>query len=268
MAAVPQLSQMKLGAAFLFAALFLSARALHAEEPQTACFQEPVAVTIDAISNHGDILLVSGQKIRLADIALPETGPWRQNARNALQDLAGQEASASMANTADRWGLQSATIMLGNDDLATRLVLKGLAIVNPGEAAQLCNPSLLSTEQQARKNRSGLWGDPDNQPASAQNPEQLLQRIGLFTLVEGRIHSVGVRQKWTYLNFGRDWKKDFTATISSTVWARIEKRGLTAANLKGKRVLIRGLVRRWNGPSLEIRTPEMIEVRGDVPDGT
>ncbi len=237
-------------------ALPLAAKA----EGQDACFSTLVTGAIADVTVQGDIVLASGQRLSLADIALPDAEPWRQQALTFLKNLKGQPTTVDLGGKADRWNRVRAALAMPDGDLAELLLTRGLAIVDGGEARALCNGELLATERQARARRDGLWADAASHPLSTRDTEKLLERQGRFTLVSGRILSVGVREKWTYLNFGRDWQKDFSASISATVWARAVAKGLSAETLRGKTVLIRGIVRQWRGPSMEITAPDLLEV--------
>ncbi len=63
-----------------------------------------------------------------------------------------------------------------------------------------------------------------------------------------------------YVNFGRRWSEDFTATV-----LRRNERSLTASGLKlrslgGRTVRVRGVVEERGGPWIEITRPEQIEI--------
>jgi hypothetical protein len=112
----------------------------------------------------------------------------------------------------------------------------------------------------ARSQRIGLWADERHRPVDAGDLDRLKGLIGRFALVEGRIRSVGERRERTYLNFGSDWKTDFTITIPKRSWARMSEQGLSAAALRGRRVRARGVIEEWQGVAMEITVPDMLEV--------
>lgn len=234
----------------------------------STCFSERIVTEVSGFSRHGDIGLASGQNIHLADIALPEREPWRNEAFRKLKSLVGKQVEVSFDGKADRWSRHRATVEFSGQDVASQLVDGGLALVDSGESGVLCNPTLLEIEQRARDRQAGFWSKRSTQTLSALAPEMILKHEGRFALVEGHIIGVGIRKKWTYLNFGRDWKSDFTVSISSAVWAKMQESGLNAETLKGKSVRVRGIIRQWNGPSLEILAPEMLEITDRVRDRT
>jgi hypothetical protein len=147
-------------------------------------------------------------------------------------------------------------------DVAGLLVSEGFAIVDAGGRNMLCRPELLAAEQRARARGVGLWASDRYRPVSANDVTRLRGLIGRFALVEGVVRSVGERREQTYLNFGRDWKRDLTVTIPKRTWATLRERGVSAASLKGKRVRARGVLEEWQGVAVEITAPDMLEVLG------
>jgi hypothetical protein len=69
-------------------------------------------------------------------------------------------------------------------------------------------------------------------------PADVLAERGRFALVEGKVVSVRESGATIYVNFGRRWTEDFTATILK----RNERSftGLEPKRLAGRRVLVRG----------------------------
>ena len=80
-----------------------------------------------------------------------------------------------------------------------------------------------------------------------------------MALVEGEILSVGERRDRTYLDFGRDWSRDFHVTVPKRVWAAMVKAGEPASSFKGRRVRVRGIVEMRRGPSIELTEPALLE---------
>ena len=61
---------------------------------------------------------------------------------------------------------------------------------------------------------------------NAESSGDILAAIGHFTVVEGRVLSVRQAGAITYLNFGRNWTRDFAATISRRIIPVFENAGL------------------------------------------
>ena len=79
-------------------------------------------------------------------------------------------------------------------------------------------------------------------------------------LAEGRVVSVGTTPKRDYLDFGRVWKDDVTATIGAKALRLFSASNIDPLAFKGKRVRLRGWIEDHDGPSIEIESPAQIEV--------
>jgi len=118
-------------------------------------------------------------------------------------------------------------------------------------------PALLARETAARGARRGIWALDWYR---VRKPEETSADIDSFQLVEGRPLSVAERRTQTYVNFGADWRTDFTLWADAGARRLCEKAGLELAGLEGRRVRARGWIESFNGPEIEITHPEQIEV--------
>jgi hypothetical protein len=75
-----------------------------------------------------------------------------------------------------------------------------------------CARRLLTLEAGAEKHNRGLWREALYQPKPAGNPRALLRLRSTFRVVTGRVHEVAVQKSTVYLNFAKDWQRDFTST--------------------------------------------------------
>ena len=237
-----------------------------------ACPSLKLSDRIDSVSDHGEIKLASGRLIRLAGIRMPEDAAAPAQSLAWLRSHAGEPVEvAAVRSEPDRWGRLAAVVTVTGDagpiDLGRSLVAAGLALVDAGEEDGLCEPRLLATEERARAGGLGLWREDRYKPVAASDFERLTALTGRFALVEGRIRSVGERAQRTYLNFGADWSKALTITIPKRTWRRMLDAGLSAATLRGRRVRARGTIERWNGPTIALTAPELMEILDESAPG-
>ena len=139
------------------------------------------------------------------------------------------------------------------------LLLRGMARVytfpdNRGKAADMYR-----LEGQARAARRGIWGDPFYAIRRA-DPETLTADIDTFQLVEGDVVDAADVRGVIYLNFGANWRTDFTIRIDRKVARLFRREGLVPERYTGRRVRVRGWLKDWNGPMIEVSHPEQIEV--------
>jgi hypothetical protein len=97
---------------------------------------------------------------------------------------------------------------------------------------------------------------------NAESSDDILAGIGRFTLVEGKVLSVRQAGATTYLNFGRNWTRDFAATISRRMMPAVEAAGLSVKSLENKKIRVRGVVEARGGPRIEVLRVGQIEVLG------
>jgi len=118
-------------------------------------------------------------------------------------------------------------------------------------------PEMLALERTARKAGRGIWG----LGFYAVRPvEGLGRHIGTFQVIEGRVLAAAKVKGRVYLNFGADWRTDFTVSLDSRARRLFRKNNVPALELEGKRVRVRGWLRKRNGPLIEATHPEQVEI--------
>ena len=119
----------------------------------------------------------------------------------------------------------------------------------------------MAAEAEARRAKRGIWADPAA-IKNAESPGDILAGIGRFTVVEGRVLSVRQAGATTYLNFGRNWTRDFAVTISRRVVPAFEAAGIGLKSLENRRIRVRGWVEARGGPRIELLRVGQIEMLG------
>ena len=71
---------------------------------------------------------------------------------------------------------------------------------------------------------------------------------------------VAPTERFVYLNFGADWRRDFTVRIAKEVARGLADAGLDVASLPGRRIEIRGVVLEAGGPLIELSHFEQMQV--------
>lgn len=215
------------------------------------------------IEEDGSLALENRGAARLSGVRLAEDGPARAAALAWLSERVGREVAVRETGPRDRWErlpVRLSPAPAPSADLAEGLVEAGLALVDPGSADTFCQPELLAFEETARQRGLGVWAEGRYKPVAADATALLGGRVGRFTLVEGRVRSVGERKQRTYLNFGADWSSDFTLILPKRVWAALQGRGFGAASLRGRTVRARGILEDWQGVAITVMVPEMVEL--------
>jgi hypothetical protein len=118
-------------------------------------------------------------------------------------------------DTPDRYGRQPAFVFLAGSETLVQgeLLARGEALVSATVTDNDCAANLSAAEAVARQARRGIWASPAA-IKNTESPGDILTGVGRFTVVEGKVLSVRQAGATTYLNFGRNWTRDFAATIS------------------------------------------------------
>ena len=116
---------------------------------------------------------------------------------------------------------------------------------------------MLALERKARQAKRGIWRHPFYQIRRADGAQR---HIGSFQLVEGTARAVAVLRKFTYLNFGANWRDDFTIAVPARSRRMFEASAFDLKALQGRRVRVRGWIKSRNGPMIEASHPEQIEI--------
>jgi endonuclease YncB( thermonuclease family) len=217
----------------------------------------------------GDTLVLEdGSQVRLVGIQAPKLPLGRPNfpqwplapeAKAALESLAlGKRLTLSYAvggRRVDRHGRKLAHLF---DEahlwLQGEMLRRGLARVYTFPDNRALAADMLALEGEARAARRGIWADPYYRVLDAAGAAG---HDETFQLVEGVVVRADSAKGRTYLNFGGDWKSDFTAVIEADARRMFAE---DPARLQGRRVRVRGWMKTMNGPMIDVTHPEQIEV--------
>jgi len=215
----------------------------------------------------GDTLvLADGAVVRLVGIRAPKPPPegpeaarWPEAARDALAALARGRAVrlGYGGRRLDRHGRILAHLF--RDDgvwLQGAMLARGLARVYGFRDNRARLREMLAIEAGARAARRGIWADRAYAVRRA-GPRLALDR---FSLVEGRVVRAAEVRGRIYLNFGDDWRRDFTVRIAPRDKRLFARAGLDPLALEGRTIRVRGWVKWRDGPMIDATHPEQIEL--------
>jgi endonuclease YncB( thermonuclease family) len=218
------------------------------------------------LEKNGAVIFSDGRAIHLEGIRLPAGVQDRAPqalADKALASLSALLHQAPLVLTAvppkeDRYDrVRGQLFGAGGNWVQLALLKSGLARVAIAPDRTECAGELFAAEAQARAAHAGIWA----QPAYAVcTPDTVGRDIGTFQIVEGRVQNAGLKNGRAYLNFGSDWRTDFTVSVAPEDMANFRRTGVDPRSYAGQTIRVRGIVQSLNGPEIEVANPQGIEV--------
>lgn len=222
--------------------------------------------TVTSVTSGHSLTLASGLIVRLAGIVAPTwDDPFGKEARDGLRMLLqGREVRLSYGgDPRDRYDRALAQIHTLNPDgvediwVQNELVRLGLARVYTWPDEQIDAGMLYASEVLARAQNRGLWVDP-TYSVRGPEPNALAQDVDSLQLVEGIVTSTADIRGRAYLNFGADYRSDFTIAVAKKHRKRFKT--VDPVSLEGARVRVRGWIELTNGPMIWASHPARIEI--------
>jgi hypothetical protein len=170
--------------------------------------------------------------------------------------------------TRDRHGRILAHVVRVEDGLWVQgaMLQRGFARVYSFADNRLGVAAMYALEGRARAAARGLWSHPDYAVLPAAEAEKAVRS---FAVIEGRVFKVARVGSRVYLNFGEDWRRDFTIKIERAARRLFEDEGLDLTEFQGRLLRVRGWVKWENGPMIEVSHPEQLEFpEGRIETGT
>lgn len=192
--------------------------------------------------------------------------PLAAQARSALEHLVvGRSVRLSFAGRrTDRYGRLLAHVFVGEESsriwVQGQMLQRGLARAYALDGHTECLAELIENEARARESATGLWAETIYAVRSADDVAALLRLTGTFQVVEGTVVAVSNVRGATYVNFGEDWRQDFTAMMRAPGKRAGREPDPALAALQGRKARVRGWIERRGGPMIEIHHAAAIEV--------
>ncbi|MCD7061282.1 thermonuclease family protein [Pelagibacterium xiamenense] len=230
-----------------------------------------------SISDGDTVDLDTGLTVRLVGMQAPklplgregfEAWPLGDEAKAALSALVlHQEVTLYYGGeTRDRHGRALAHVFVSGEDgpiwVQAEMLERGLARVYSFPDNRSCLAELYAAERSGRAEGLGIWRDAYYALRDATDVTTLLDRVGGYELVEGRVLNADKVGDRVYLNFGRYWKEDFTVVIDAAGLRVFQLAGIDPLALEGRLIRVRGWIESHDGPRMEVTHPEQIEILG------
>ncbi|MCF3628470.1 thermonuclease family protein [Thalassospiraceae bacterium LMO-SO8] len=233
--------------------------------------QAVVAAVVDGDTVFLDRDIVGASQVRLTGIQAPKLPlgrvgfkewPLAKESKAALEAvLMNQPVQLFYGNARmDRHGRLLAHLIGQNGIWAQgEMLTRGMARVYTFPDNRERAAEMYRLEAAARAAGRGIWAHPFYAVRAA-DPAALAGDIDTFQIVEGRVIDAADVRGVIYLNFGDNWRTDFTVRIGRKAARLFKRAGLGPDAYQGREVRVRGWLKTWNGPMIEASHPEQIEV--------
>lgn len=227
---------------------------------------------VQFIDEYGALHLKSGKVLKLADIYVPDSSEGentRPFPQEVIDDAEGRDIFYNAIGEADRFGRLPAHVWFqtqtdAKDWMQERLIGDGLARVMPtnigkrqtqGHCLQAHYLSLLMKAEQT----AGLQFSGKLTPINA-NDKRLIGKYGQFVVVEGTIRDIYKTKRIMKLNFGFNWRTDFTILLSGDVKSLMESRLNASEDIEGHFATVRGFLVEEDGPMIKLDHLHQLEL--------
>jgi len=156
----------------------------------------------------------------------------------------------------DRYGRLLGYCFVDETFVNAKLVEQGYAVISTIPPNVKYVEFFIAAQKKARKMKKGLWGGFPTLDHS-----QASQYINQIRRVEGVVVDSYQSTKCVFLNFGQNYKNDFTVVIFNKALSAFSRDGIDPVNFYiGKKIGVSGKIREYNGPEIIVNSPYEIEI--------
>lgn len=156
----------------------------------------------------------------------------------------------------DKYGRLLGYCFIDDTFVNAELVKNGYAVLYTIPPNVKYTDLLYRMQKQAQSLKRGLWGTYE--VVSHLDAGKYINQI---RTVKGRVLNTYKSAKCLFLNFGTDYKTDFTVVIFNNSLNAFYQRDINPENFyTGRTVEVTGKIRQYNGPEIIVNTPYEIEI--------
>ncbi|MCF7873313.1 MAG: thermonuclease family protein [Candidatus Omnitrophica bacterium] len=227
-------------------------------------------IKVEKVIDGDTIVLSTGESLRYIGIDTPESRikkgnqfvydpqPFAIEATQLNKELVeGKSVRIEFdIDKKDRYGRLLGYCFVGDTFVNEKLTEEGYAVLYTYPPNIRYVDLLVQAQKKARQNNRGIWG-----VYKTINHKQAGNYINQIRTVRGRVLNTYQSNNCTYLNFGSDYKTDFTVVIFNNTLDYFHNEKINPVSFyKGKMIEVSGRIREYNGPEIIVNSPEEIRI--------
>ena len=156
----------------------------------------------------------------------------------------------------DKYGRLLGYCFVGDKFVNAELIKEGYASLYTFPPNVKYVDLFVKLQKEAREGAKGFWGGYKTVDSG-----EAYKYINQIRTVRGRVLSTYQSQKCVFLNFGQDYKTDFTIVVFNNSLKYFKDKGIEPVSFyRGKIVQVTGKIREYNGPEIIVNSPLEMEV--------
>lgn len=230
-------------------------------------------IKVEEVIDGDTVVLSTGERLRYIGIDTPET--WLRENDEFIYDPQPFSYQATQLNKKlvegkivrvefdirrkDHYGRLLGYCFVDDLFVNKELVRQGYAVLYTFVPNVKYVDLLVQAQKEAQAAGRGLWQD-----YKAIAPDQAHDYIGKIHTVKGKVVSTYESDQVIFLNFGPNYREDFTVVIFRSTADFFTECQLKPVDFYQGRILeVTGLIQEHNGPQIVINTPDQIRIIGD-----
>jgi micrococcal nuclease len=212
----------------------------------------------------GDTIEIDGgERVRYIGVDSPELGePLYEEAKDFQEKVvlgSYVRIETCKEEPRDGYGRTLAFVHKGNVDVGEQLLRYGYArTLFIGRCGRDVAMRYRKTEREAFLVGLGVWSLQEARQVDCRDAGRY---IGCLMSVTGEVAKVHAGPKAYHLNFGKDYRTDFTAVLFRKDLSRLVEEGLhPVTGYEGRFVKVTGILKEYNGPQIIVESAEQLVV--------
>lgn len=236
----------------------------------TQSYSDYSNITVTEVIDGDTIKLANGKLLRYIGIDTPETRikkngkflyspqPFSLEATQFNKDLVeGKSVKIEFdVEKVDKYGRLLGYCFVNDTFVNAKMLEEGYAVLYSRPPNVKYTDLFVTVQRQAQSNQKGLWV-----VYAIIDHAQANQYINQIRTVQGKVINTYKSPKCIFLNFGNDYRTDFTVVIFTNSLDSFYRKGIKPQDFyRGKTIRVSGRIRQYNGPEIIVNDPSQIEV--------